>query len=112
MYLEAAQQLETAIEQCLWTCIELYEDELYADMARHFAQLLAELQHIHYIDYSFRVLVDPETCLPQARLLLRSLQHAQARKTSKRKLLTHRQILRIWLRQHKAFAHDFLPATF
>lgn len=63
MHLEAAQQLETAIEQCLWTCIELYEDELYADMAHHFAQLLAELQHIHYIDYSFRVLVDPETCL-------------------------------------------------
>ena len=112
MQQQTAEQLETMIEHCLWTCIELYEEELYADMSRHFAQLLAELQRMHYIDYSFRVLVAPEACLPQARLLLQSLQHAEARKTSKRKLLTHRQILRIWLRQHRAFVHDLLPATF
>ena len=112
MQQQEALQLEAMIEQCLWTCVELYEEELYADMSRHFAALLAHLQRLRYIDYSFHVLVDVETCLPQARLLLQSLQHAQARKTSKRKLLTHRQILRIWLRQHEAFTHHFLPATF
>lgn len=108
----AALQLERDIEQCLLTCIELYEDELYAQMSTTFSTLLAQLQRAQYIDYTFAVLVNTDACLPQARLLLKSLQHAQARKTHKRKLLTHRQILRVWLRQHKAFSYEFLPNTF
>ena len=108
----AALQLERDIEQCLLTCIELYEEERYVQMATTFSVLLAQLQREQYIDYAFAVLVEPDACLPQARLLLQSLQHAQARKTHKRKLLTHRQILRVWLRQHKAFSYEFLPNTF
>lgn len=107
-----AQQLEHHIEQCLWTCIELYEQERYADMSQHFAALLAAVQRAGYINYSFDVLVPIEQCLPHAQLLLQSLQQAKARKTRKQKLLTHRQILRVWLRQHKAFSHHYLPATF
>lgn len=91
----AALQLERDIEQCLWTCIELYEEERYVQMATTFSVLLAQLQREQYIDYAFAVLVEPDACLPQARLLLQSLQHAQARKTHKRKLLTHLSLIHI-----------------
>lgn len=107
-----AQQLEYDIEQCLWTCIELYEQERYADMSQHFATLLASVQRIGYINYAFDVLVPLEQCLPQAQLLLKSLQQAKGRKAHKQKLLTHRQILRVWLRQHKVFSYDYLPTMF
>ncbi|OCS82348.1 hypothetical protein [Caryophanon tenue] len=106
------EQLERDIEDVFYRCLELDADDAQYKMSQSFASLLPKLQQIGYIDRSLTILVQPETCAPQARLLLQSLQKAHARKTRKRQLLTHRQIIRVWLRQHQSYTHEYLPTTF
>ena len=72
------EQLERDIEDVFYRCLELDADDAQYKMSQSFASLLPKLQQIGYIDRSLTILVQPETCAPQARLLLQSLQKTAA----------------------------------
>lgn len=104
--------VEKEVEQTLLTCIDFNREEDYIAMGQAFAKILALLQKQSLISASLKVSVDPVGCLPETRILLESLQEAQRRHSSRRKLLTHRQILNVWLRKNAHFQREILPGFF
>lgn len=109
---EIMEKVEKEVEQALFTCIDLKMEENYLVMGQVFAKVLAQLQKHNFISPTLKVIVTPESCLTETRLLLESLQEAQRRHTSRGKLLTHRQILNVWLRKNAHYQREILPGFF
>lgn len=110
--IEQLQALEAEIEHTLYILIELELEEAYSEMGSRFALLLAQVQAAHLIDYKLDVLVNPELFATETRILLESLMEAKARPHKRQRLLTHRMILKIWLRKNQRFMNEFLPQMF
>jgi len=106
------QILETEIEQTLYTLIDLELEENFQEMNSLFSKLLAKVQAAQLIDYKLDVLVDPQLFATETIILLRSLIEAKARPHKRQRLLTHRMILKIWLRKNQRFMKEFLPQMF
>lgn len=104
--------LEKEIEQSLFELMELELDEQSAQMSQLFAKLLASVQSEGLISYTLDVLVEPAEQPPETRVLLESLFDVKRRYARRRKLLTHRDILKIWLRKNSRFKTDYLPRMF
>lgn len=104
--------LEKEIEHTLFQLMELEVDEQSGQMSQLFAKLLASVQTAGLISYTLDVLVDPHDQLPETKALLESLQDMKRRFTRRRKLLTHRDILKIWLRKNSRFKSEYLPQMF
>lgn len=104
--------LEQEIEQTLFWLMELEIEEASAEMSQLFAKLLARVQLHNLINYKLEVLVEPADCLPETRALLESLIDVKKRYAKRRKLLTHRDILKIWLRKNNRYKTDYLPKLF
>ena len=109
---EMLEFVEKEVEQALFTCIELKIEENYIAMGQVFAKVLAQLQKHHFISPTLQVIVEPRNCLPETRILLESLQETQRRHSSRRGLLTHRQILNVWLRKNRHYQREILPGFF
>ncbi|MEC1179721.1 hypothetical protein P9B03_14570 [Metasolibacillus meyeri] len=109
---EPLQVLELEIKQTLDILIHLALEEKHAEMNSSFAKLLAKVQARDLIDYQLNVLVEPQTCSTETCLLLQSLQEAKSKPRKRHKLLTHRMILKIWLRKNPLFRKEFLPQMF
>ncbi|MGD2197577.1 hypothetical protein [Lysinibacillus fusiformis] len=109
---ELLQELELEIEHALYTLIDLELAENYAAMNTQFAQLLAKIQAAQLIDYKLDVLVEPQAFATETCILLQSLIEAKARPNKRHRLLTHRMILKIWLRKNQRFIREFLPQMF
>ncbi|MCH7321275.1 transketolase [Solibacillus sp. MA9] len=109
---EIIEIIEKEVEQALFTCIDLKIEENYIAMGQEFAKILAQLQKHDFISPTLKVIVEPESCLTETRILLESLQEAQRRHTSRGKLLTHRQILNVWLRKNVHYQREILPGSF
>ena len=99
---------------CCSGCILMFEslEDSMAEMGQMFARLLATVQSAGLIDFNLNVLVEPQECLPETRMLLESLLDVKRRFQRRRKLLTHRDILKIWLRKNNRFKAEFLPGMF
>ena len=110
--IEQLQALEAEIEQTLYTLIDLELEENFPEMNTRFAQLLAKVQAAQLIDYKLDVLVDPQGLATETCTLLQSLIEAKARSQKRQRLLTHRMILKIWLRKNQRFMTEFLPQMF
>ncbi|WP_107924414.1 hypothetical protein [Lysinibacillus parviboronicapiens] len=110
--IEQLQALEAEIEHTLYMLIELELEEAYSEMSSRFAQLLAEVQAAHLIDYKLDVLVNPASFDTETRILLESLIAAKTRPQKRHRLLTHRMILKVWLRKNQRFMNEFLPQMF
>jgi len=106
------QILETEIEQTLYTLIDLELEENFQEMNSLFSKLLAKVQAAQLIDYKLDVLVDPQIFTTETSILLQSLIEAKARPHKRQRLLTHRMILKIWLRKNQRFMKEFLPQMF
>ena len=106
------QALEKEIEDALYQLIELEVEEEILKMSQLFAKLLASIQKAGLIDFNMDILVDRAQCLPQTAILLDSLLEAKRRFHKRGKLLTHRDILKIWLRKNKLFKMNYLPGMF
>ncbi|MDM5233950.1 MULTISPECIES: hypothetical protein [Lysinibacillus] len=106
------QILETEIEQTLYTLIDLELEENFQEMNSLFSKLLAKVQAAQLIDYKLDVLVDPQLFATETSILLRSLIEAKARPHKRQRLLTHRMVLKIWLRKNQRFMKEFLPQMF
>ena len=106
------EPLEKEIERVLYELIALEVEEEIMEMTKRFAGLLASVQQAGLIDFNLDVLVDPAQCPPQTMSLLESLLEAKKRYSRRGKLLTHRDILKIWLRQNKVFKTNYLPGMF
>ena len=104
--------LEKEIEHVLYELIALEVEEEIMDMTKRFAGLLASVQKAGLIDFNLDVLVDPIQYPPQTMSLLESLLEAKKRYSRRGKLLTHRDILKIWLRKNKVFKTNYLPGMF
>ena len=104
--------LEKQIEQVLYELIELEVEEEIMEMTKRFAKLLSSVQEAGLIDFNLDVLVNPAQCFPQTASLLESLLEAKKRFSRSGKLLTHRDILKIWLRKNKKFRTNYLPGMF
>jgi hypothetical protein len=104
--------LEKEIEDTLFRLMELEVEERIIEMGQIFAQLLASVQRAGLINFTLDVLVEPDKCLPETRMLLESLLDVKRRFQRRRKLLTHRDILKIWLRKNSRFKSEFLPGMF
>ena len=104
--------LEKEIEDALFRLMELEVEEEMMEMGQMFARLLATVQSAGLIDFNLNVLVEPQECLPETRMLLESLLDVKRRFQRRRKLLTHRDILKIWLRKNNRFKAEFLPGMF
>lgn len=109
---ELLQELEVEIEHTLYALIDLELEENYAAMNTRFAQLLTKVQAAQLIDYKLDVLVEPEAFATETCILLQSLLEAKARPNKRHRLLTHRMILKIWLRKNQRFTKEFLPQMF
>ncbi|WP_042478858.1 hypothetical protein [Bacillus ndiopicus] len=109
---EQLQALEVEIVQTLDILIHLALEENHVEMNAAFAKLLAKVQTTGLIDYQFNVLVEPQACETETCLLLQSLQEAKSKPRKRHKLLTHRMILKIWLRKNQLFRKEFLPQMF
>lgn len=109
---EQMHALETEIENTFFILIELELEEAYPEMNTRFAQLLATIQAANLIDYKLDVLVEPKTFGPETCTLLESLIEAKARPRKRHQLLTHRMILKVWLRKNHRFINDYLPQMF
>ncbi|MFF5995476.1 hypothetical protein AAGS61_12120 [Lysinibacillus sp. KU-BSD001] len=105
-------ELEKEIEYTLYQLMELEIEEEIVQMGQVFAKLLTSVQVAQLIDYKLDVLVDPIECLPETRVLLESLIEVKGRFKRRRKLLTHRDILKVWLRKNATFKSEFLPRMF
>ncbi len=110
--IEQLQALEAEIKHTLYTLINLELNESYQEMTAHFAKLLAKVQAAHLIDYKLNVLVDPQAYGTETCILLESLLEAKNRPNKRHQLLTHRIILKIWLRKNRHFLNDLLPQMF
>lgn len=110
--IEQLQALEAEIKHTLYTLIDLELNESYQEMTAHFAKLLAKVQAAHLIDYKLNVLVDPQAYGTETCILLESLLEAKNRPNKRHQLLTHRIILKIWLRKNRHFLNDLLPQMF
>ncbi len=104
--------LEKEIEDTLFRLMELEVEEEIIEMGQLFAKLLASVQSAGLINFALDVLVEPNECLPETRMLLESLLDVKKRFQRRRKLLTHRDILKIWLRKNVRFKSEFLPGMF
>lgn len=104
--------LEKEVTATLFRLMELEVEEELAEMSHQFAKLLAAVQARGLINFKLDVLVEPESCLPETKLLLESLLDVKHRYARRRKLLTHRDILKIWLRKNSRFKSEFLPRMF
>lgn len=104
--------LEKEIEDTLFRLMELEVEEEIIEMGQLFAKLLASVQSAGLINFALDVLVEPRECLPETRVLLESLLDVKKRFQRRRKLLTHRDILKIWLRKNVRFKSEFLPGMF
>ena len=104
--------LEKEIEDVLYKLIELEMEEAIMEMTKLFAKLLASVQKAGLIDFKLNVLVNPSQCYPQTKSFLESLLEAKKRFNRRGKLLTHRDILKIWLRKNKKFRTNYLPGMF
>lgn len=104
--------LEKEIEDSLFRLMELEVEERIVEMGQLFAKLLASAQSAGLINFALDVLVEPVECLPETRMLLESLLDVKKRFQRRRKLLTHRDILKIWLRKNDRFKSEFLPTMF
>ena len=109
---EMLEFVEKEVEQTLFTCIDFNIEEDYIGMGQAFAKILALLQKQNLISATLKLSADPIDCLPETHILLESLQEAQRRHSSRRKLLTHRQILNVWLRKNAHFQREVLPGFF
>lgn len=112
MEVQLMEFVEKEVENTLYQCIDLKIEEDYIAMGQVFAKMLALLQQHQFISTTLQIMAKPESCLPETRLLLESLQEAQKRHVSRRKLLTHRQILNIWLRKNQHYQREILPSFF
>ncbi|OEC00743.1 hypothetical protein GY31_18150 [Lysinibacillus sphaericus] len=110
--IEQLQTLEAEIEHTLYTLIDLELDEAYQEMTTLFAKLLAKVQAAHLIDYKLDVLVEPNNYASETCILLKSLLEAKNRPNKRHQLLTHRIILKIWLRKNRHFIDELLPQMF
>ncbi|MER2037006.1 MAG: transketolase [Solibacillus sp.] len=104
--------VEREVEQTLWQCIELKIEEDYVGMGRLFAKLLALLQQHRFISPTLKIIENPQHCLSETAILLESLEETQKRYCSRGKLLTHRQILNVWLRKNERYKREILPNFF
>ena len=104
--------LEKEIEHVLYELIVLEVEEEIVEMTKRFAKLLASVQKAGLINFNLDVLVDPIQYPPQTMSLLESLLEAKKRHRRRGKLLTHRDILKIWLRKNKVFKTNYLPGMF
>ncbi|ATP39666.1 transketolase [Solibacillus sp. R5-41] len=104
--------LEKEIEDAIICISVLQQEDHYAEMSKQFAKLLASLQQHQLITASLKLLVEPAQCLHETKILLESLQEAQQRQYRKKRLLTHRQILQLWLRKNINYQREFLPKLF
>jgi hypothetical protein len=104
--------IEREVEQTLWQCIDLKIEEDYIKMGQLFAKLLALLQQQQFISTTLKVTVNPKNCLRETAILLESLEETQRRHRSRRKLLTHRQFLNVWLRKNEHYKREVLPSFF
>jgi len=109
---EQLQILETEIEHTLYTLIDLQQDEAYQEMTTCFAQLLAKVQAAQLIDTKLDVLVEPQAYATETCILLESLLEAKNRPNKRHQLLTHRMILKIWLRKNRHYLNNLLPQMF
>jgi len=105
-------KLEKEVENVLFQLMELEVEEEITEMSRVFSRLLASLQEHGLISPILDVLVNPENCYPETNSLLQSLIEVKERFYRRRKLLTHRDILKIWLRKNDRFKSEFLPTMF
>ena len=112
MSFEQQEILEKEIEDVLFRMMELEVEENMIEMTKQFAVLLAKVQAANYIDKKLDVLVEPDEMLPETKALLESLIEVKYRFNRRRKLLTHRDILKIWLRKNVRFKSEFLPTMF
>ncbi|MFJ7736535.1 hypothetical protein ACIQ2D_09335 [Lysinibacillus sp. NPDC097287] len=106
------QALEAEITHTLHTLIDLEFEEAYSEMSTQFAKLLASVQAANLIDYKLDVLVNPELFATETQILLKSLIEAKTRPNNRHRLLTHRMILKIWLRKNQRFTNEYLPQMF
>lgn len=104
--------LEKEIEDTLFRLMELEVEERIVEMGQLFAKLLASIENAGLINFTLDVLVEPDECLPETQMLLESLLDVKRRFHRRRKLLTHRDILKIWLRKNNTFKSEFLPGMF
>jgi hypothetical protein len=109
---ELLQQIEKEVEHTLLQLIDLKKEDDYIGMSKLFAKLLATLQYHQLISPTLEVLIDPTLGLTETSILLESLQETQQRHRSRHKLLTHRQILNVWLRKNTRYKRDILPGFF
>ncbi|MFJ7952952.1 hypothetical protein ACIQZG_15640 [Lysinibacillus sp. NPDC096418] len=109
---EHLQTLEAEITHNLHTLIDLELEDAYSEMSTQFAKLLASVQAANLIDYKLDVLVEPELFATETQILLKSLIEAKTRPNNRHKLLTHRMILKIWLRKNQRFTYENLPQMF
>ena len=109
---ETFELVEKEVEQALFTCIDLKIEEDYITMGQVFSKVLALLQKHELINATLTTIVEPENCLAETRILLESLQEARKRHSSRGKLLTHRQILNVWLRKNAIYQREILPGFF
>lgn len=112
MEIQLMELVEKEVEDTLYQCIDFNIEENYIAMGQEFAKVLALLQEHRLISPSLQIITDPEQCLTETRILLESLQEAQRRHASRRKLLTHRHILNVWLRKNQYFQREVLPGFF
>ena len=112
MEIQSMEFVEKEVENTLYQCIDFNIEENYIAMGQEFAKVLALLQEHKLISPALQVITDPEQCLTETRILLESLQEAQRRHASRRKLLTHRHILNVWLRKNQYFQREVLPGFF
>ena len=104
--------LEKEIEHTLFDLIQLEVDEKIYEMSQVFARLLASVERQRLIDSKLQVLVEPTNMLPETKALLECLIEVKSRYSRRRKLLTHRDYLKIWLRTNARFKTEFLPSMF
>ena len=106
------EKLEHEVNDVLQRLITFEVEGDIVEIGPLFAKLLASLQKAQLIDFNLDILVETSQCLPQTKMLLESLLEAKRRSSRSRKLLTHRNILKIWLRKNKKFRVNYLPTTF
>ncbi|MEK5184670.1 transketolase [Solibacillus sp. FSL W7-1324] len=109
---QSMELVEKEVENTLYQCIDFNIEENYIAMGQQFAKVLALLQEHGLISPALKVITDPAYCMTETRILLESLQEAQRRHASRRKLLTHRHILNVWLRKNQYFQREVLPGFF
>ena len=112
MEMQSMELVEKEVENTLYQCIDLQIEENYIAMGQVFAKVLALLQQHQLISPTLQVIVEPANCLTETHILLESLQEAQRRYVSRGKLLTHRQILKVWLRKNRHYQREILPGFF